>query len=242
MATYNGARYIQEQLDSILSELGENDEIIIVDDNSQDGTTCIIESYNDPRIKILRNKKNVGHVRSFERSIEHSRNQLLILADQDDVWKPGRVKLFTRYLFEHGALLATSNADFIGKDGGITNYSLPILSNRDSQKYTSNIAKVFLGKISYYGCAMAFRKELISLILPIPSYVESHDLWIAIAANLSKSNIHMNEKTFYRRIHDSNVTFYKRNILQKIKSRVTYIRSYFELKSRLKSFVYPFPR
>lgn len=236
MATYNGGPYIAEQVTSILAELHEGDELIVVDDASKDNTIAIIQGFGDERISVHINEKNSGHVRSFEKSILLSKNEIILLADQDDVWMPGRVDVFIKALSKPDVLLATSNAEFIDQNGGPSTYWLPPLLEKDSDRYASNIISIFLGKISYYGCAMAFRRELIPFITPIPKYVESHDLWIAMAANLAHANIHVEAPTFFRRIHGSNVTLKKRSFAQKIKSRKVYYKSYSELKKRLPHF------
>ena len=85
MATYNGEKYIKEQIDSILSEIKENDEIVISDDNSTDCTVEIIKSYNDDRIKLYH-----SNARNFKKNFENARNKakgdIIFLSDQDDVW------------------------------------------------------------------------------------------------------------------------------------------------------------
>ena len=92
IATYNGEKYIREQLDSILVQLGPDDEIVVCDDRSSDRTLELIEGYRDSRIHVHRNEKNLGHVRNFEKAISLSRGDYLFLSDQDDVWLPGRVQ------------------------------------------------------------------------------------------------------------------------------------------------------
>ena len=93
MATKNGAKFIREQLDSILAQLDPSDEIIISDDASTDETISLIESYNDNRIRLLKNKLSVGISRNFEISLNVSKGEFIFLADQDDVWAPNKVEV-----------------------------------------------------------------------------------------------------------------------------------------------------
>lgn len=225
LASYNGAEFIEEQLESILNQLSESDEIIIVDDCSSDNTVNKIELFNDSRIKIFKNDTNKGHVYSFGRAISLSNNDIIFMSDQDDIWLKDRVSLMISQFIENDSLLVSSNTNFINSEGEIIEYKIDGVESENSEKYFRNIFDVFIGKENYYGCAMAFKKELKGLILPIPSYVESHDLWIAIAANLSRSNLHCDEITLSRRVHGNNASIVKRSFLLKLRSRVIFARS-----------------
>ena len=85
MATYNGEKYIQEQIDSILCQLSKDDELVISDDHSTDATCDIIKSYNDRRIKLFLNELAKGVTHNFENALLHSKGDIIFLADQDDV-------------------------------------------------------------------------------------------------------------------------------------------------------------
>jgi glycosyltransferase involved in cell wall biosynthesis len=88
LATYQGERFIDEQLDSIVSQLSPNDEIILSDDASSDGTLHAVRERGDPRIRILANRERVGYVRNFQRAISQVRGEYVFFSDQDDVWLP----------------------------------------------------------------------------------------------------------------------------------------------------------
>ena len=92
MATYNGSRYIKEQIDSILSQLSALDELIISDDHSTDSTYKIIKSYNDNRIKFYLNELEKGVTHNFENALLHSKGDTIFLADQDDVWNKEKIQ------------------------------------------------------------------------------------------------------------------------------------------------------
>ncbi len=234
MATYQGERYVERQLRSILEQLDANDEVVVVDDCSKDRTVEVIESLNDPRIKLFRNPVNRREVYSFGRAIEIAEGDIIFMADQDDIWMPGRVQLMLDRLQQSGAALITSNFDWMDADERPIHVPYDGVSARASARYFRNIADIFIGKTNYFGCAMAFRRELIPLITPIPSYVESHDLWIALAANQIGSNLHIDDKTLRKRRHASNTTgtVSTRSLLLKSWSRVIFTRSMLDLSRR----------
>ncbi|PZR19817.1 MAG: glycosyl transferase [Flavobacterium psychrophilum] len=229
LATYNGAKYIDLQLESILRQLGPDDEVIVLDDCSKDNTLEVVRAINDQRIKIYKNDVNKGHVFSFGHVVSLATKDIIFMSDQDDIWIDGRVELMKNSLLSSGSLLVSSNSAFIKSDGAPSDFSIDGVTSESSRKYFRNIIDIFAGKTNYYGCAMAFRKELNALVLPIPSYVESHDLWIAMGANIAKSNIHIDEATLLRRIHGENASVLKRKLLPKLWSRVVFAISAIQL-------------
>lgn len=232
MATYNGEEYVVRQLQSILDQLSPDDEVIVVDDCSTDGTIEAVKGLNDPRVALHVNDRNRREVYSFSRAISLARHQFIFLSDQDDIWLPGRVALMTEAL--QTALLATTNFDWIDQDERPLQISHDGVLPEDSGRYFKNIADIFFGKTTYFGCAMAFRRELIPLILPIPDYVESHDWWVALAGNLAGSNIHLSDKTFWKRRHGKNATSTtsSRSLASKLRSRAIFARSLLDLRRR----------
>ena len=106
--------YVVRQLQSILDQLSPDDEVIVVDDCSTDGTVEAVRALNDPRVAVHVNDRNRREVYSFSRAISLARHQFIFLSDQDDIWLPGRVALMTEAL--QTALLATTNFDWIDQD------------------------------------------------------------------------------------------------------------------------------
>lgn len=229
LASYNGGKFIELQLDSIIKQLDKDDEIIIVDDCSTDNTLKIIRSINDKRIKIFLNEINKGHVFSFGRAIALATKDIIFMSDQDDVWIEDRATLMKNKLQNSSAMLVSSNSNFVDSKGDKIDFKVDGVDSKFSDKNLSNIIDIFKGKGNYYGCGMALKKELKELILPIPYYVESHDLWIAMAANMAKSNLHCNEATLNRRVHGSNASIVKRKLFLKLWSRLIFIRSILQL-------------
>jgi glycosyltransferase involved in cell wall biosynthesis len=234
MATYQGERYVERQLRSILEQLGENDEVIVVDDCSTDRTIELVERLNDPRIAVFRNQMNRREVYSFGKAIEIAKGDIVFLSDQDDVWLPGRVQLMVSRLQVSNTALITSNFEWMDESERPLDVAFAGISSAASTHYFRNIVDIFIGKTNYFGCAMAFRRELVPLVAPIPAYVESHDLWIALAANQIGSNLHIDDKTLRKRRHGNNTTstVSSRPLFLKLRSRLIFARSMIDLSMR----------
>lgn len=235
LATYNGQDFILKQLKSILNLLKMSDEVIVVDDCSSDNTIKFIEELNDPRIKIFQNQENRGHVFSFDRAISLASNDFIFTSDQDDIWISGRVELMIMELERSEADVVTTNFEWMDENENFILIPFDGVKSANSKKYFQNILDIYLGKTNYFGCAMAFKKSFSPIILPIPSYVESHDLWIALASNLKMSNTHIDNNTLRKRKHLNNTTstVSTRSLYAKLKSRWIFNRSLIELVNRI---------
>lgn len=204
IATHNGERFIKEQIDSILCQLKKNDEIIISDDGSTDNTIGIIRSYNDQRLHVYQYKQSVKskhtHIyvcRNFENALKHAKGDYIFLADQDDLWMPDKVKkcieLLKNYtLVVHRAELCNE----VLKPNGKMMYNDKFVFN--------NFLSIKRGK--YYGCTIAFRKELLHYILPFPKYLVLHDQWIGCMAELVGHVYYEKEPLIKYRIHTNNTS------------------------------------
>jgi O-antigen ligase len=216
MATYNGESFVEEQVKSILRELRPNDELVVIDDGSRDDTVSIVRAIGDDRIRILLNSTNMGHVAAFERSIREATGDLVFLADQDDVWLPGRVELLREALRDKQ--YAASNWTVLGAES--ISEDQPRLSANDTDTPWRNVARLYLGSIPYFGCTMAFRRQALSSILPFPPMTEAHDHWIALMGNLDGGIAHVGESTVARRLHENNLTSTRRSLGPVLRTRV----------------------
>lgn len=239
IATYNGEKYIREQLDSILEQLGSEDEVVICDDQSNDGTLAIIAGYQDFRLRVCRNEARLGHVRNFEKAMSLATGNYIFLSDQDDIWLPGRVIEMMNFLIGNPTvLLVASNFDLIDEAGvafGEFRKLHPVFRLR-----VVNIALIFLGRMPYYGCTFLFRRKILNYCLPIPSYIESHDIWIALIANSFGGVINIQGATLQHRIHSRNVTVKnRRGLFVVMKSRARFFAALLMrfLSPKFKSFV-----
>ena len=219
-------------MQSILDQLSPTDELIVVDDNSTDDTVQRVDAFRDPRIFIHSNDRNRGHVLAFEKAIARARHSFILLADQDDQWLTGRLHLLVQALRGSDALAVSSNSDYMDAEGSRISCDIHRLTVQESRQHLRNILRIFIGRAGYYGCAMAFRRNIVSLILPIPRFVESHDLWIALASNFLRSNLHIEANTLTRRIHGGNASLARRSLYMKLRSRAIFLRSLVELARR----------
>jgi glycosyltransferase involved in cell wall biosynthesis len=202
MATYNGEKYLKQQIDSILSQLSREDELIISDDHSSDQTLVIIEKYmkEDPRVKLFMNEES-GVTSNFENAIKRTKNDIIFLSDQDDVWKPEKVETVKSYYEKNpGVQMIMSDITVVDNELKPT-----IDSFYEFRGSRSGVIKNII-KNSYIGCAMSFRKELKPRILPIPRNVPMHDMWIGLVADMNKAALLIPEKLIYYRRHDATVT------------------------------------
>jgi len=117
MATFNGEKYIKEQINSILIQLDYKDELIISDDGSTDKTMEIIHKFDDKRIKLFENKNMHGYAHNFENALKQATGDYIFFSDQDDVWLPNKVEIMLPHL----------KADnFVISDAYVTNEELEI--------------------------------------------------------------------------------------------------------------------
>lgn len=194
IATYNGAKFIKAQLDSILCQLGDDDEVIVSDDSSTDDTVEIVRQIDDKRIKLFPDQKFRSPILNFENAISQAQGQYIFLSDQDDEWDDKKVITMLPCLNEK--MLAASYFCFIDEKSN--------LIDTGSITYpTKGFIKNLL-KPTIPGCCMAFTSQLKEKILPFPEGIAMHDWWITlIAAADNQISILPRPLTKIRR-HDSN--------------------------------------
>lgn len=219
MATYNGEKYIREQIDSILSQLSENDELVISDDGSTDDTRKIINHYvNNYKNIIFVDGPKKGVIKNFENALSHSKGEYIFLTDQDDIWIEGKVKRVIKELSFKNKLLVLHDAYIVNKDGDIIDNSF--FDHRTSRP---GLIRNLL-KNSYLGCCMAFRRELLDVALPFPDKIEMHDWWIGLLGEALGKVCFINEKYLMYRRHGNNVSSFHHHPLKKmITNRIYFI-------------------
>ena len=171
MATYNGEKYLREQIDSILNQTYSNFRLLISDDCSKDGTRKILEEYEkkDNRIIVFYQEKNLGYVKNFEFLLTKVENEIYALSDQDDVWNSDKVEKSVKKLKD-------SNADLVFTDLEVVNEKLETLypSYNDYMIFSRKISKFTNSYLLEYlyntitGCTLVSKKKFLDKILPIP--------------------------------------------------------------------------
>jgi glycosyltransferase involved in cell wall biosynthesis len=217
MAAYNGARYIMTQLTSILSQLDRADELIIVDDNSNDSTVEVILQLGDPRVRLYRHDANKGVVITFEEALLRATGDILFLCDDDDVWAPEKVDRFLEaFARNQNAQLVISRVRVIDEFG--IEYSDERLG-RGGKAAPGFWQNIFANH--YQGSAMAIRASFLGSIVPFPrNKAFLHDVWIGTRNDLlGGKTVYLNEKLLLYRRHSNNATRAK-SLLQKLRTRL----------------------
>ncbi len=197
LATYNGGRYIQELLSSIVVQLREGDEILIADDGSTDDTVALASSYGWP-VRVLTAERVGGPVRNFERVLAIASCGGIALCDQDDVWLPGRVEIIRELL---------ETADLVVLNGRVVNEVLE--ARADSIFEYVGIRRGFARnvlKISFVGCCMAFRSTIRDRVLPFPRGLPWHDWYIGLVVCAVGRVEYVDEQTMLYRRHPANAS------------------------------------
>ena len=175
VATYNGEKFIREQIESILCQLSSDDEIIVSDDGSTDGTIVIINCIGDKRIRIIEGPRKHSPTFNFENALKEAKGDYIFLADQDDVWKTNKVEVCMKWLQKY---------DCVVSDAEVTDSNLnplypslyAIMQVRQGHIYNT------VWKNGYTGCCMAFRRNILEASLPFPKDIPMHDIWIGNVA------------------------------------------------------------
>ena len=222
LPTYNGERFLREQIDSILLCLSNDDELLIADDNSSDGTREILTSFRDERIKLFLRKDNIGLNKSIEHLLSLAEGELIFLADQDDVWLHDRITSVLPYFKDY---------DIVVSDCIVTNEALDVV---EQSYFARNPPRADilhnLIQCRFLGCCMGFKKKVAEATMPFPNNIPAHDLWIGSVSHLLGFTIYFSERAaiLYRRHSGSvSVTFSKkhRRLNRKLIDRFKFIFS-----------------
>ena len=216
MCTYNGARFVAEQLDSIAAQTRPADELVVCDDGSTDATVACIQKFarNAPfPVRLFENETNVGSTKNFERAIELCDGDFIAVADQDDVWLPEKLMVLEQ-------TLASASTGLAFTDGDVVDESLRPLGQRVWQTLRfgeeeqrlfceGHAFAVLLGHNVVTGAAMALKAEFRKLILPFPNDLNHdgipvlHDWWTALVIAAVGEVSFVPESLFKYRQHSS---------------------------------------
>lgn len=226
VCTYNGSKYIEAQLNSIVQQTYQNQEIIVVDDKSTDNTLQLVEQIakQHQNIKIVANTTNVGYIKNFDRGIALAKGNLISLSDQDDVWEPTKTETLVNSLGDNQLVYCDSN--FVDENLQSKNESFSSVKNMLS---TSNPLEFAIDNC-VSGHAMLFKKEVFEFASPFPALIP-HDWWLAYCATLQGSINYIDKKLVDYRHHDNNVIVAnktKKNKAEKNKLRRQRIFQFYE--------------
>lgn len=227
LASYNGGKFIEKQIDSIICQLRPYDELIISDDGSTDETLSIIKSFNSSNVKLV-DGPHRGYIENFESLIAKTKGDIIVISDQDDVWKKDKLeRIRDAFNDNKSAWVILHNADYID-DEDITCGNSIFYDRNAKHGFIKNLLKS-----SYYGCCMAISREYKNIIIPFPLREMSYDQWIGLFAEKHNRAVFIDECLIHHRIHETNQT-QKRNILYRIQFRITLLKYMYLLEKRLK--------
>jgi glycosyltransferase involved in cell wall biosynthesis len=210
MCTFDGARYLVSQLDSIATQTRPPDELVICDDGSSDGTLEILSAFVKKArffTRVFINSKNLGSTANFEKSISRCHGEIIVLADQDDVWYPSKLERIDEVFAQSGHVVAAfSDADLIDETSASLGQRLwPTFSfdaSRQRQFGNGGAFHVLLRQPVVTGAAMAFRRNLFEMLTPFPRG-QIHDRWMSFFLALRGSFAVISDPLMQYRVHTS---------------------------------------
>jgi glycosyltransferase involved in cell wall biosynthesis len=200
MATYNGAKYLEEQIDSFLHQTRQPDELVVCDDGSTDATLEILEEFRQRApfpVHIYRNENNLGYIKNFEKALSLCSGDIIFLSDQDDVWLGKKIEAVEEEFLSNPNVMAIVNDQYVTD------------SKLECSAHTSlgNIKAAGVGESWFVaGCCTSIRRPLLRVVLPIPQDAHGHDAWInKLAEALSVRAVLAAPLQYYRR-HGENTS------------------------------------
>ena len=215
LATYNGEKYIREQIYSILNQTYRNFRLIISDDNSTDNTLSIINEYAkiDNRIIVFEQEKNLGSTANFEFLLKKVTCRYYMLSDQDDIWLPDKVEKSLQKLIQTQSDLVFTDLEVVNKDLKIVNKSFWKLKGFSKKiRKHCNFEGLYLNNF-ITGCTIISKKDFIDKILPLPknSKYLIHDYWISLVVSRYGKISYLNRTYVLYRQHENNQLGSKRH-------------------------------
>lgn len=192
LCTYNGARYLPEQLDSLLGQSRLPDQLVIVDDDSSDGTWPLLEAFavraraTGIDVRLEHNPHNLGYRRNFERALGLAGTELIFLCDQDDVWQLDKIaRMEAEFLARPNLLLLHTDARLVDAQGAGLDSSLfdalEMTAQEIAQVHSGDAFEVLMRRNVVTGATAAFRAPILERAIPFPD-IWVHDEWLAVVA------------------------------------------------------------
>lgn len=229
MTTYNGEKFVKEQLESLSAQTHQPDELVVCDDSSSDGTVKVLEEFAKTapfQVKIFRNELNLGFTRNFEKSLSLCSGDYVFLCDQDDVWYKDKILLVLAE-FEHNpwAQLVICDADYCDVDLNL--YNITVLEKTSRLKNKS---------AHINGACTAVKKELLEFILPFPvKNCPFFDVYINRWVYIFENKFILEKPLQVWRMHEKNssdgimtsqrvISIYEQHVLTKNADTVSYCK------------------
>jgi glycosyltransferase involved in cell wall biosynthesis len=250
LATYNGARFIREQIESLLNQSRAPDRIIISDDGSTDGTLEIIDHYartNPNLFKIIKKGANLGFRDNFLQAALHAESDYIAFCDQDDIWDKRKLEICSKYFQDPSVALIVHSAKLVDKDGNeLGDFSQGIKATKISPPLTYDPWSTF------WGFSILFRRDLLK-IFPLeerfldyisPQHLIAHDRWVTFLGQVVGSTVEIRENLVSYRQHDRNIYGNRKSLTSFSKKQIeerssTYIKATERMTQIVKSISIP---
>src|SRR5579859_1282764 len=201
LATYNGAPFLREQLESVFQQTYKSLEIVVVDDCSSDSTVSLLQEYaaRNSNLRIYQNEVNLGHIKTFERGMSLCTSDFISLCDQDDVWDLNKVSLMME-AWDKDSPIIYCDSMFIDDEGNSLERKISGIKNLKT--YSSTLPFIIGNCVS--GHAAMFRKRLVLDAMPFPPTI-IHDWWLAFVASTRGTIQYLDLPLVKYRQHTGNV-------------------------------------
>ncbi len=207
MTTYNGEKYLREQLESIFNQTYKNIEVVVTDDCSKDETAQILKEYKQKYgLKYYINETNLGYVKNFEKALSLCKGEYIAFADQDDVWMPEKIEVLMNEI--EGVSLVYADAELIDQNDESYGETKKERNIREDKNFpASNLKEVI--EIGLQGCASMFERDVLLKAMPFPNELLKrnkiyHDRWIGIVAGKMKGIKFVDKPLIKYRLHMNN--------------------------------------
>lgn len=224
MCTFNGEKYIKEQIESIINQSLVPDEIVICDDCSKDNTVNIIKEVLDNwsgKVHLAVNEKNLGYRKNFEKAISLCKGNIIFLSDQDDVWNRNKIEIMVNALNNSDAILAFHDVEVVDENLNLIKRSFWKLLRFNYQKFLHNDFRRIFASNVVQGSACVFRKELFNYAIPFPE-TAVHDEWLGLVTVAKGRIIPVNKSLAkYRQSGNNAVGAGTVSLLEKITKLIT---------------------
>ena len=250
LCTYNGEKYLQEQLGSIEQQTMVPDELVVCDDRSSDSTMEILGSFKERvsfPVHIHQNETNLGALKNFEKAINLCQGKWISLCDQDDSWLPNKLEILSRKMEQMEAAVGESTPILIHTDAIVGDESLNKIANslwefQGTYPQKGHSLSRLLSQNVVTGCTALFNRALWSRAFPIPEKAVIHDWWLALVASAFGKMGHVPESTIIYRQSGRNVIGAKKwtflialRLLFDLKSRGSVIKDNKEISNRIRN-------
>lgn len=200
MATYNGSRFLQYQLETVINQSYQNIEIIIVDDCSTDDTVSLIETFisKDNRVKLFQNTTNLGYIKNFEKGCSLAKGEFIALCDQDDAWHKDKISTSFEAIDNYPMIYC----DSVLCDEKLNPIGVKISDRVNCRDFDNPLQQAIFCRI--YGHATLIRKDFIEKVIPFLAVIP-HDWWLCYLATFNGGIKYLDQPLASYRQHSDNI-------------------------------------